>query len=128
MKSLVAKLLIVVCLFSMTPMKEIAKVPLLYLHFLEHINESPELSFSKFLNIHYFHGIVFDEDYEKDMQLPFKTVDFNLLPMIVFHENNDATLPLIINIFEDHSNIKIGHDTYISEAKLKGIFHPPKMS
>jgi len=128
MKSLVAKLLIVICLFSMTPMKEMVKIPMLYFHYLEHVKEMPELNFIGFLDMHYMHGIVLDEDFEKDMQLPFKALDFNLMPIFVVQENCKSDFTFLLSVFEDQSSISIDHDRYISEAKLKGIFHPPRVS
>ncbi|MBL0099503.1 MAG: hypothetical protein IPP49_05115 [Saprospiraceae bacterium] len=44
------------------------------------------MTIGEFLDMHYMHGVVFDADYEKDMQLPFKVIDFTGLPLFVFNE------------------------------------------
>ena len=71
MKQFVAKLLVFLFIISFTPMKEMIKVPLLLVHYYEHLDERPNMTIGEFLNMHYMHGIVFDADYEKDMQLPY---------------------------------------------------------
>lgn len=55
-----------------TPVLELFKLPELLRHYQEHKSENQNLSILEFIDIHYLHGNVQDEDYEKDMKLPFK--------------------------------------------------------
>ena len=43
------------------------------MHFAEHKQENSQITFVEFLAMHYLHGSPRDKDYDKDMQLPFKT-------------------------------------------------------
>ncbi len=43
------------------------------MHFYEHQKEDTSISFLAFLDMHYMHGSPNDNDYDRDMQLPFKT-------------------------------------------------------
>lgn len=68
-------LLLFIFTASSTPLGELLKLPALIGHFREHRIESPEMTVIGFIVLHYFSGDVRDADYERDMQLPFKTMD-----------------------------------------------------
>lgn len=65
-------------LLASTPMGELLKLPLLVHHLLTHLEEDPQMSLAEFFDMHYDQGIVVDEDYHQDMQLPFKSVQSNV--------------------------------------------------
>lgn len=54
-------------------MSQLLKLPNVFQHFAEHSIENKTISFLQFLAIHYLHGSPKDKDYDRDMQLPFKT-------------------------------------------------------
>ncbi|MBP6431535.1 MAG: hypothetical protein KA319_07200 [Ferruginibacter sp.] len=96
-------------------------------HYIEHKTENRDLSFIGFLEIHYTDGSPKDADYDKDMKLPFKSMDnsnmssisslctpvhyFKHNPVIYFNNNKQQ--------FSDYSF------TY-SSAFLSSIWQPPK--
>ncbi|WP_344821805.1 hypothetical protein [Rurimicrobium arvi] len=59
---------------------ELMKLPVLMEHFAEHRQRNPQVTFIQFLCMHYTEQNVKDSDYERDMQLPFKTLSHS--PMI----------------------------------------------
>jgi hypothetical protein len=128
MKQHVAKLLVFLCLISFTPMKEVVKVPLLLVHYYEHLDEMPDMTIGDFFDMHYMHGIVFDADYEKDMQLPFKVIDFTSVPLFVFNEFKVLDILSNETSFFVKNKINSNYRFYLSDAKLKGIFHPPQLA
>lgn len=65
-------------LLASTPMGELLKLPLLVHHMITHMVEDPQMSLVEFFDMHYDQGIVIDEDYHQDMQLPFKSVPSNV--------------------------------------------------
>jgi hypothetical protein len=67
--------LLVLYLATATPLAELVKVPVLFEHFQEHRQESPDISVLDFFRIHYFNGNKRDADFSRDMQLPFKTIE-----------------------------------------------------
>jgi len=67
-------LLIGVYLFSTTELAQLLKLPVLIEHYKEHKYQNPAITFLGFLNLHYNNGNKVDDDYDKDMKLPFKTV------------------------------------------------------
>lgn len=67
-------LLLMVYFLSITQLSELLKIPILIEHYSEHLQENKAMSFLDFLSIHYSRGSVKDADYERDRQLPFKSV------------------------------------------------------
>ncbi len=74
-------LLLAAYVAAATPLGQLLKLPVLVEHFAEHRRENPDISVFGFVVLHYFSGNVRDADYERDMQLPFKSVD---LPLSIF--------------------------------------------
>ncbi len=66
-----------------TELHQLLKLPVLVQHFHEHQQEDKNVSLLRFIIIHYFSGSPKDKDYDRDMQLPFKTTDCSLLANIV---------------------------------------------
>lgn len=128
MKTVIARILIVLCLFTFKPFKEVIKAPLLLIHFLEHVQDKPGMSFAEFFDGHYMQGIVLDDDFEKDMQLPFKGVDFTHLPVFVFSETKLFPIFKKVQTCYLQSKLPVTSEFILTDANLKGIFHPPKIS
>jgi hypothetical protein len=62
-------------LLAQTPLQQLLRLPVFIEHFSEHRAESPGLSLSFFIVLHYFSGNPKDDDYDRDMQLPFRAHD-----------------------------------------------------
>jgi hypothetical protein len=62
-------------LFSTTQLCELLKLDKLIEHYYEHTNKDKNLTLWGFLCLHYSGDNVKDADYDKDMKLPFKTLD-----------------------------------------------------
>ena len=60
-------------LFASTEAKQLFKIPVIFQHYAEHRLENNHLSLVAFLDMHYLHGSPFDQDYDRDMKLPFKS-------------------------------------------------------
>ena len=75
MRRITASFFLLVYLFANTELHELAKIGAFVGHYAEHCQEDEGMTLGKFITIHYFSGNVRDADYDKDMQLPFKTND-----------------------------------------------------
>ena len=126
MKPLMAKILIVLCLFSFTPAKEFMKIPMLLIHYIEHLEEMPEMTIGQFFDLHYNHGVVFDDDYAKDMKLPFKVIDFSHLPVFVLNEFKLCEITFNVSSFFVKNKVNTSYRFCLSDAILSGVFHPPR--
>lgn len=71
-------------LFGTTDAYQLLKLPLFIKHFVIHQKENHSLSLAGFIKIHYLDPLVIDDDFDQDMQLPFKT-----------HENDMCTIDAI---------------------------------
>jgi hypothetical protein len=69
-------------LFSTTELVELLKIPVVFEHFAEHQKNDQSISIFQFLAIHYLHGSPKDSDYDRDMQLPFKTTTENCFSIV----------------------------------------------
>ena len=66
-----AYLLLALYLCTATEAYQLLKLPLLAVHFVQHCNEDPNMTIMAFLEMHYAEEMVYDEDWQQDMQLPF---------------------------------------------------------
>ena len=127
MKKAIAILFLTTYLFSSTELSQLLKLPAFVSHFIEHKEENKELTIWKFLDIHYAHGDVIDEDYEKDMKLPFKTMENFSIQMSI------AEPPSFILISNKNIYTNAKKDTHIlkndsvSSAYLSAIWQPPRI-
>lgn len=113
-------------LCTVTEAHELLKLPVIFQHFIEHQSEDKNITIFQFLKIHYGQDDVQDDDYARDMQLPFKTAgEF-------FASSVTAFVPL-------NSIIVLSYPTTISDNQWKGhgslkfhsnyqvnIWQPPK--
>lgn len=75
MKRISAILLLCISMLAQTELHQLLKFSVFAQHFAEHKKENPNISVVNFIVLHYLSGNIKDKDYEKDMQLPFKTAD-----------------------------------------------------
>jgi hypothetical protein len=66
-----AAVLLLLYLGTATELPQLAKLPMLVAHLIEHAQQE-HLSFGEFIAEHYFKGDVYDADRGRDLQLPFK--------------------------------------------------------
>jgi hypothetical protein len=128
MKVFMAKFLLIMYLFSSTPLREFVKVPVLVSHYLYHMEVMPEMTMQRFFSMHYLEGTVHDEDFHQDQQLPFKTVDFNTLPVFVLQSCKMFDTKLFSLENQKDSSNPSNYNFFLSEATRRGIFHPPQFS
>ncbi|MCX6207767.1 MAG: hypothetical protein NTZ19_16105 [Bacteroidetes bacterium] len=101
-------------------------MPMIFKHFVEHRQADNNISFLKFLDIHYLHGSPKDKDYRKDMQLPFKTSgDFVFIlasEFVPLNQNFSITVP--VQLVAD-KKVAIDHNELLP-SYLASIWQPPK--
>jgi hypothetical protein len=121
-----AILLLSVTLFTQTELHQLLKLPVLVQHFIEHRAENNNISVTDFIILHYFSGNPKDKDYERDMQLPFKTTDFTALVTFAIIPSQPVSVlqPVVFidNLFPAIDN-NCNHCSQPSD-----IWQPPKFS
>ncbi len=124
MKRSATIILLVISIISGTE-REILKFPVLLQHFQEHKQLDDKITFVRFLIDHYNDVPHTDNDEERDNQLPFKKIDFNIQASPVLPDNFYVDLrkpvqPASPNVFFPKN------DTLIPSANVNNIWQPPK--
>ena len=128
MKRLLALLFLSLYLSSTNEFHELMKLPLLAEHFAEHKNEKPSLTFWKFLCIHYAHTDEQDKDYDKDMKLPFKSIEnYFSASYIILSPEQKISLEKSIFLVETKITPNYYNEVIITHS-LNSIWQPPKIS
>ncbi|MCG2612055.1 hypothetical protein LZZ90_11100 [Flavobacterium sp. SM15] len=126
MKKSVAIALLSLYLLGTTQLRELLKIPVLIEHFTEHRKQNPIINFWDFLCEHYADYNHSDKDYDRDMQLPFKTLthsasDLAFFPTIDF----ECELPVKKIPADNRQNLVYAGFIYTS-TYLSSIWQPPK--
>ncbi|SJZ60716.1 hypothetical protein SAMN04488128_101895 [Chitinophaga eiseniae] len=125
MKKATAIILLLVYLFGSTDAGQLLKFPLLVEHFKKHKQENVQMTLLTFLKLHYVDEQPFDDDYQQDMQLPFKTPDIICMTLHTVIPPTPVTLftPVIELPREDYLIINDGPPP----CRLPdNVFQPPK--
>ncbi|MBL0146000.1 MAG: hypothetical protein IPP48_09730 [Chitinophagaceae bacterium] len=102
------------------------KLPVIFQHFIEHQQKDKNISFLAFLDMHYMHGTPKDKDYNRDMQLPFKTFGHHSSSLTV------AFIPVEFSAtkFEPSSfcrkTLCLTKGQFLPFSYLSCIWNPPK--
>lgn len=122
-----AIILFVVYLAAVVQLEQLAKLPVLFQHYREHIRMEGEISFLAFLQEHYVEDDSTDYDYARDMQLPFKTSHHFFLLM-----NAAAPRPacdfISTTIIARPQNASPFDDPGPENTFTDNIFQPPRVS
>lgn len=120
-----AFLLLALYLFAATEAYQLLKLPLLAIHFIQHCKEDPGMTLAAFMDMHYAEETVFDEDWQDDMQLPFKTCQHGELSAVATIRTEPLVLP--IPIVYDNGCIFTPHlPSLYRIIKVTKIFQPPR--
>ena len=125
MRKFSAILFLFLYLFGGTELCQLTKLSAFTSHFAEHRAEDQDLTLLGFVQMHYFNGNLVDDDYAKDMQLPFKTADSS-------HFSNTYTSPppvalaLIPVIGIEPAGLPHYDQSAFSSTHVADIWQPPK--
>ena len=124
MKRFTAILLLISLTFAQTELNQLLKLPIVFEHYLEHADKNAALSMLEFFVMHYFEKQVKDLDYDRDMQLPFKTVNPQLLNIF------SALLPANLRITAAVTCLPATTESRYSVVTIAGtragIWQPPQ--
>lgn len=127
MKKIIAIFFLSLYLLSATEAHQLFKLPVVFQHYKEHKIEDSSISMLRFLAIHYLHGSPKDKDYDRDMQLPFKTSGdcaSSFSPAFVpFFVQHAAPAPLELK----EKNTAVLQDQFLLSSYLASIWQPPKI-
>lgn len=116
-------------MFFTTEAYQLLKLPIVFQHYAEHQLEDKNISFIAFLDTHYMHGNPKDKDYDRDMQLPFKSSN-DCVTNISF-----ASVPAFIEFSFDRPILFFvekkpfpTQNQYLISSYLSFIWQPPRIA
>lgn len=115
-----------VFLVNNTNLDQLLKLPTLVIHFQEHHRLNPDLSISDFLCMHYMTEDDKDDDADRDMQLPYKTVDVHALQHIYVPLARTITVKLQQESYVIPVKNPVLKACYLPEPALSSLFRPPQ--
>lgn len=126
MKKIAAIFLLSLYIFGSTDACQLLKLPKFIAHFRTHRQQNESLTLAAFLQIHYNNGpLVIDDDFDQDMQLPFKTTQVNF--------NNSVNIIVPNTVAADWlSPVFSGPEFLISDQSVpdlfdgRTVFQPPR--
>jgi hypothetical protein len=113
-------------LFSSTEFNQFAKLPVLIQHYLVHKEYNPDMSLFAFIDMHYAHGDVKDEDQDQDRKLPFKSHEECSSLTTAFYTNRIPAIVIEKPVIHLSSSRIIPQDESIASAKRNSIWQPPR--
>jgi hypothetical protein len=126
MKKSIAFLLLALYLCASTEAYQLLKIPAFITHYIQHCNEEPDTTLKSFMAEHYSGTTVYDDDWQQDMELPFKCCE-------CIHMAISPTLtpdPVAI-IVPESVEIIISFTPFIStlvpKVQVIKIFQPPRL-
>lgn len=127
-RKFVAISILIVFLLGKSEFFQLLRISTLIEHYLEHSSQDSEMNLFKFIAIHYAHHLTIDEDYDKDMKLPFKSnvslisSDFLELPTVYYVKE-------ILAIATIEKNDIIAYKNNFKYANhLSKIWQPPRLA
>jgi hypothetical protein len=126
LKKLTAILFFTVYLFSATEAHQLLKLPIIFQHYKEHKEEDKNISFLYFLNMHYMHGSPVDDDYDRDMQLPFKSTGDCLSSASPCFVPSVTDIPVIKAVVITKKKNIAAQQSFLIAPYLSAIWQPPK--
>jgi hypothetical protein len=126
LKKLITIFFLLGYLFASTEAKQLFKIPVIFQHYAEHRLENNHLSLIDFLDMHYMHGSPFDQDYDRDMKLPFKTTGdvFSFFPITV--DKMPAEVMMVCPQASLQPLNKIPRSRGLGTSLVQRIWQPPR--
>lgn len=112
-------------LMGQTPLQQLLRLPIFVQHLREHRAEDPGISIAAFVVEHYFSGNPVDDDYDRDMQLPFRAHDVVLISSTVVP--NQVELPLAPPSY-DQKVYPLLPEKDLQPSYPFSVFQPPRFS
>jgi hypothetical protein len=126
-KKAVALFFMSIYMLSFSELHQFLKMPVLIQHFVEHQQKDHSISLLDFLNEHYIHQYIHDEDYQRDQQLPFRHSECCVTYATVCCESPvNTTIEFPARITESKNEFILHDEDSHSLLSVADIFQPPR--
>lgn len=107
-------------------LNELAKLPVLFAHFLEHKDRDQSIDFISFLSIHYWGEDIDDNDTDRDNQLPFKKVSSDQLQQPFIASIRAFDIKRTTGSIS--KSYTLFCDRYIPDPNHSSLYRPPRIA
>jgi hypothetical protein len=126
-KKAVAIFFMSIYMLSFSELHQFLRMPVLIQHFVEHRQQDPSISLLAFLNEHYIHQYIHDEDYQRDQQLPFRHADHCVTYTTICCESPvNTTIEVPVRTAESKNEFILHNEDNDSLLSVADIFQPPR--
>jgi hypothetical protein len=125
MRAIIAVFLFSSMIFGQTELHQLARLPHLVHHYLDHRAEEPETTVVGFLMLHYFSGDAHDADFSQDERLPFRSHDQHIsfsVAQDLFH----APITSVAFHYPSLTMETIHPEALLSLGERTDVWQPPK--
>jgi len=127
-KSIFPYILLLIVLGNSPGLREIWKVPTLGIHYYEHLHQQENLSFLEYLDLHYGDDVVIDDDFERDMKLPFKLQQTGAVALFLVEPPILQFVKPMTELISTTQKFNKDQNEILDSQYLLGVFHPPKLA
>lgn len=105
---------------------QLMKIPIFIEHYREHQSQAPQISLLEFVQMHYFKKQHDGGDFQRDMQLPFKSISPNAMNFVCLIRA--TILPVDAAIQQDLASLKfpVFQEQLVSLGNFNTIWQPPR--
>jgi hypothetical protein len=125
MRRLMAFILVSSLVFGQEELYQLARLPHLVHHFLDHKAEFPSTTLTGFLADHYFNGNDHDEDSSEDERLPFRSHDDHITLQVaqdLFH----GPVTVVAFLYPSLPLTPVQLEAALSLGERTDVWQPPK--
>ena len=106
---------------------QLLKLPAFVVHFMQHSQKDPWLSLLGFIKEHYAEAQVLDADWMQDMQLPFKSSEFDMgLVSATYYPPASQWTLVSAGVLIPQMNLPGYHNDFVPGLYTADIFQPPR--
>jgi hypothetical protein len=128
-KKAVAIFFVSIYMLSFSELHQFLRMPVLIQHFIEHRHQDPAISLLSFLNLHYIHQYVKDDDYQRDNQLPFRHTDCCVTYTTICCEcPGNTVIEMPVRTTETRNEYILHDEDNHSLLSVADIFQPPRLA
>src|SRR6185436_5289083 len=118
-------------MLSFSEIHQFLRIPVLVQHFVEHKKLNPDITLLAYLELHYVHQYVHDDDYQRDNELPFRAADcciINATAVLSCECPLNDEVDVTAHMIETKNEFVLYDEDNHSLLSVADIFQPPRVA
>ena len=126
LKKIIPILLLTIYIFGATSFSQLLRIHHFISHYQEHKQHDKQINFTDFFIIHYVNEPIKDEDYDKDMKLPFKSDIPSSYSIAICQNEQTKSFDTQTTYLTVKQDFNLYDSSFLSALYLATIWQPPK--